>query len=156
MRLLQAWNVAGSNDGAPTVAPLQAAPSNSTLRPVRLPPCPAWPSSCSATGPQPNLFHTLHPLLQVLHARTCTGTEHQLVHLVAACHLIFSVWCDNMHMALDLLPSLRTSATAGSTAAAKRPSGGLAGWGLASMDSSSSLAATASGGRASVLGSRAQ
>lgn len=99
----------------------------------------------------------------VLHARSCTGTERQLIHLLAACHLIFSVGVDNMHMALDMLPPLRasgsgTAATAASLAAASpaKQSAGI--WGMASSDSTSSLSsvAGAAGGRPSVMGSRAQ
>lgn len=43
----------------------------------------------------------------VLHARTCTGTERQLVHLVAACHIIFSFGCDSLQLAMEMLPPLR-------------------------------------------------
>lgn len=73
---------------------------------------------------------------QVLHARTCTGTERQLVHLVAACHLIFSVGCDNMHLALDMLPPLRAPGGGGGT-----PRGWM--MPLAAFDSGASLGSAA-------------
>jgi hypothetical protein len=40
----------------------------------------------------------------LLHGRTCTATEPQLVHLVAACHLIYSMGLDSWQIALDMLP----------------------------------------------------
>lgn len=93
----------------------------------------------------------------MLHARTCTGTERQLVHLLAACHLIFSVGeaCDNMHLALDMLPPLRP---AGAGAAAGAKAGGLTSmWGMPSSDSTSSLASAAAGStRGSVVAGRGQ
>lgn len=76
---------------------------------------------------------------QVLHARTGTGTGRQLAHLVAACHLIFSVGCDNMHLALDMLPPLLP-------AGAARPSGAASWMALGGSESSSSLASLAGGG----------
>lgn len=94
---------------------------------------------------------------QVLHARTCTGTERQLAHLLAACHLIFSVGetCDNMHLALDMLPPLRP---AGAGAGAGGKPGGLAAvWGMPSSDSTSSLASATGGStRGSVVATRRQ
>lgn len=86
--------------------------------------------------------------MQVLHARTCTGTERQLVHLVAACHLIFSVGCDNLHLAMDMLPALRPPGAATPRAGA---AGGAGGWplglaGLGASDSSGSLASLGGGG----------
>ena len=66
---------------------------------------------------------------------------------MAACHLVFSMGCDNMHLALDLLPPLvprggakpAAAAAAGAFAAAA-----LAGWGgLHVSDSNSSLASMA-------------
>lgn len=95
------------------------------------------------------LAHSMHPSRhphpQVLHARTCTGTERQLVHLVAACHLIFSVGCDNMHLALDMLPPLRPLGTA-SEKHSPRSAGGWAGmgWGSGGMHASGSNASLAS------------
>lgn len=81
------------------------------------------------------------PLPQVLHARTCTGTERQLIHLVAACHLIFSVGCDNVHLALDMLPALRPAGGGGTPKA-----GAGAAWALTANDSTSSLSSLAGGG----------
>lgn len=40
----------------------------------------------------------------LLHGRTCTATEPQLVHLIAACHLIYSMGLDSWQIALDMLP----------------------------------------------------
>ncbi|EFN52829.1 hypothetical protein CHLNCDRAFT_138268 [Chlorella variabilis] len=77
----------------------------------------------------------------VLHARTCTGTERQLIHLVAACHLIFSVGCDNVHLALDMLPALRPAGGGGTPKA-----GAGAAWALTANDSTSSLSSLAGGG----------
>ena len=91
---------------------------------------------------------------QVLHARTCTASERQLIHLVAACHLIFSVGCDNMLLALYMLPPLRLAGGAGGAgvggAAAAGKGGGatVSGWGLPSSDSTSSLASSVGGGGA--------
>lgn len=49
----------------------------------------------------------------VLHARTCTRTERQLAHFVAACHLIYSTWeVDNMHLAVDSLLDANQPSTA--------------------------------------------
>lgn len=89
--------------------------------------------------------HLSAPHPQVLHARTCTGTERQLVHLVAACHLIFSVGCDNMHLALDMLPPLRPLGTP-SGKHSPRSAGGWAGmgWGGGGMHASDSNASLAS------------
>ena len=75
---------------------------------------------------------------------------------MAACHLIFSVGCDNMHLALDMLPPLRPLGTA-SGKHSPRSAGGWAGmgWGGGGMhasDSNASLAseAGASGGARSM------
>ncbi|KAL4439922.1 hypothetical protein ABPG75_002923 [Micractinium tetrahymenae] len=97
--------------------------------------------------------------LVVLHARTCTGTERQLVHLLAACHLIFSVGCDNMHLALDMLPPLRPAGagSAGGAGASKQQGGLAAMWGMPSSDSTSSLASAAAGsGRGSLVAGHGQ
>jgi hypothetical protein len=88
----------------------------------------------------------------VLHARTCTGTERHFIHLVAACHLIFSVGCDNIHLAMKLLPPLGVgSGPNGGSAAPGTPKGGGGGWGLmTASDSSGSLSSVggaAGGGR---------
>lgn len=87
----------------------------------------------------------------MLHARTCTGTERQLVHLVAACHLIFSVGCDNMHLALDMLPPLRPLGAASGKHSPRYAGGwaGMGGWagaGLHASDSNASLASEAGAG----------
>ncbi len=92
----------------------------------------------------------------MLHARTCTGTERQLAHLLAACHLIFSVGgiCDNMHVALDMLPPLRP---AGASGTAGKAAGVGSMWGMPSSDSTSSLASmTAGSTRGSVAAGRGQ
>ncbi|KDD72681.1 hypothetical protein H632_c3032p0, partial [Helicosporidium sp. ATCC 50920] len=43
----------------------------------------------------------------VLHARTCTGSGRDLVHLLGVCHLIYSMGVDTVRLALDTLPPLR-------------------------------------------------
>ncbi|GAB4823685.1 hypothetical protein N2152v2_010731 [Parachlorella kessleri] len=47
----------------------------------------------------------LQYVFTVLHARSCSNTARQLVQFFAACHLIFSCGCDNVYMAMDLLPA---------------------------------------------------
>ena len=42
----------------------------------------------------------------LLHARTCTRTERQVLHFVAACHLIYSMGLDSWQVAVDMLPAL--------------------------------------------------
>ncbi len=89
----------------------------------------------------------------VLHARTCTGTERHFIHLVAACHLIFSVGCDSIHLAMKLLPPLGMGGgpNGGSAAPGTPKSGSSGGWGLmTASDSSGSLSSVggaAGGGR---------
>ena len=47
------------------------------------------------------------PAAQVLHARTCTRTERQLITFVGACHLAYSYGFDNLTAALEVLPAMQ-------------------------------------------------